>query len=308
MNKKGNSKTDTSRKLDVYEMVTNRIIKHLENGLPPWRQTWGNVGLARNYTTGKVYRGINALLLNFTEHTIPCFISFRQANRLGGKIKKGAKSEQVVYFNVIYRDKNGRKVAKENIHTIPKGELQTYRFLKYSRVFNVADVEGVRFSFANFEILDNDKLERCEKLIQSIPNRPKFVERDGNRCYYSSSVDIINLPPINHFESSETYYNTFFHELIHSTGHEKRLNRKSFADSKEFGDRSYSEEELVAELGAAFLCCMTGIDRNPIVENSAAYIKGWLGVLRADKKFVFRASSAAQKAVDYLTENLEPCQ
>jgi len=270
-------------------------------GLPPWRQTWGNVGLARNYATGKIYRGINALLLNFTGNTIPCFISLRQVNRLGGKVKKGSKSHQVIYFNVIYRDKNGKKVDREKIHTIPKDELKTYRFMKYSRVFNVADVEGVRFSFANFELLDNDRLERCEKLIQSIPNPPKFVERDGNRCYYSPTTDIINLPPITHFESSETYYNTLFHEVIHWTGHEKRLNRNTVIDSQKFGDTMYSEEELTAELGAAFLCCMTGIDRNPIVENSAAYIKGWLGVLRKDKKFVFRAASAAQKAVDYIT-------
>jgi len=295
--------TVTKEKIDVYQIVTNRIIEHLEKGVIPWRRTWANVGLARNYVSGNTYRGINALLLNITGHFVPCFLTIRQVNRLGGKVKKGSKGEQVIYYNKRFKDQNGKVIDEEAAGKMNKDDVTIQSFARYYYVFNVADVEGVRFTFPNFELMPNECLEQCEKLIISIPDKPEFIQENATDCYYSGKRDIINLPPIEHFESSENYYNVLFHELIHSTGHKNRLNRDSFTGSVRFGDTLGSEEEVIAELGAAFLSCMTGIDYEPIVENSASYIQGWLKRLREDKKFIFTASSRAQQAVDYLTKN-----
>lgn len=295
--------TATKEKIDVYQIVTNRIIEHLEKGVIPWQRSWSGVGLARNYVSGNTYRGINALLLSITRHSIPCFLTIRQVNRLGGKVKKGAKGEQVIYYNKRFKDNNGKVINEEAAKSMSKDDVTIQSFARYYYVFNVADVEGVRFTFPNFELLPNERLEQCEKLIISIPDKPEFIQEDAHKCYYSGKRDVINLPPIEHFESSETYYNVLFHELVHSTGHKKRLNRDSFTGLVRFGDALYSKEEVIAELGAVFLSCMTGIDYEPIVENSASYIEGWLKQLREDKKFIFTASSKAQQAVDYLTKN-----
>lgn len=294
---------------DMYQMVTNRIIERLEQGELTWRKPWSSYGLARNYVSGKVYRGINMLLMNFfSPHSIPYYLTFKQAQELGGSVRKGAKSQQVFYFNVIFKDANDQTLSREQAKTLGN-DVKVIKFLRYYNVFNVEDIEGVEFKIDDLRLLPHEKIERCEQVWNAYPSPPQYVEKDRARAFYRPDEDFINMPPIEQFETAENYYATLFHEAIHSTGHPNRLNREGVAQFDRFGSERYSLEELVAELGASFLCGLTGIDREPIIENTAAYIQGWLKKLKDDKQFIFKAASEAQKAVDYIVGNtFEECE
>jgi antirestriction protein ArdC len=284
---------------DMYQVVTDRIIEQLEKGVMPWRKTWSSYGLAKNYVSGKAYKGINMLMMNFfSPHSIPYYLTFNQAKELGGHVKKGSKTQQVIYFNMIFKDENGNKVSKEAAEN--REDVKVMKFLKYYNVFNVEDIEGIDFEFDELRLLPNERIERCEKIIQGFPSPPDYVEKDRGRAYYHPLEDYINMPPIEQHDSAEFYYSTYFHELIHSTGHAKRLAREEVVTPNRFGSIPYSEEELVAELGASFLRKIADIDSDPIFQNSASYIHGWLSKLKDDKKLVFKASAEAQKAVDYI--------
>lgn len=284
---------------DMYQVVTNRIIEQLEKGVLPWRKTWSSYGLAKNYVSGKAYKGINMLLMNFfSPHSIPYYLTFKQAKELGGKVKKGAKAQQVIYYNMIFKDKNGNKISKEAAEN--REDVKVMKFLKYFNVFNVSDIEGIDFEFEELRLLPNEKIERCEKLVQSYPSPPEYQEKDRAGAYYHPLEDYINMPPIEQHDSAEFYYSTFFHELIHSTGHAKRLAREEITTPNRFGSIPYSKEELVAELGASFLRTIAAIDSDPIFQNSSSYIQGWLSKLKDDKQLIFKASAEAQKAVDYI--------
>ena len=288
---------------DMYQVVTNRIINQLEKGVLPWRKTWSSYGLAKNYVSGKSYKGINLLMMNFfSPHSIPYYLTFNQAKGLGGHVKKGSKSQQVIYFNVIFKDKNGKKISKEVAKKLGK-DARVMKFLKYYNVFNVDDIEGIDFKIEELRLLPNERIERCEKVINGYPSPPQYVEKDKGRAYYQPMEDYINMPPIEQHESAEFYYSTYFHELIHSTGHATRLAREEIVKPNRFGSVPYSQEELAAELGASFLRQVTGINSDPIFQNSSAYIQGWLSKLKDDKQFIFKASAAAQKAVDYIIGN-----
>lgn len=289
---------------DMYEAVTNRIIERLEQGELTWRKTWSSYGLARNYVSGKAYRGINMLLMNFfSPHSIPYYLTFKQAQDLGGNIKKGAKAQQVFYFNVLFKDANDKTVTKE-VAAILGDEVKVMKFLKYYNVFNVEDIEGVEFKIDDLQLLPNEKIARCEQVWNAYPSPPQYVEKDRSGAYYHPNEDFINMPPIEQFVSAEAYYATLFHESIHSTGHPHRLNREGVAQFDRFASERYSLEELIAELGSSFLCGLTGIDREPVVENTAAYIQGWLKKLKDDKQFIFKAAAEAQKAVDYIVSDM----
>lgn len=288
---------------DMYEVVTNRIIERLEQGELTWHKTWSSYGLARNYVSGKMYRGINMLLMNlFSPHTVPYYLTYKQAQDLGGNVKKGAKAQQVFYFNVLFKDANDQTVTPEVAATLGDS-VKVMKFLKYYNVFNVEDIEGVEFKIDDLRLLPNEKIERCEQVVNGYPSPPEYLLKDRGRAYYSPMEDYINMPPIEQHDSAEFYYATFFHELIHSTGHAKRLAREEVVNPDKFGSIPYSQEELVAELGASFLCGLTGIDREPVIENTAAYIQGWLKKLKDDKQFIFKAAAGAQKAVDYIVGN-----
>jgi antirestriction protein ArdC len=296
----------TKKQIDLYQQVTNKIISLLEQGVTPWRCGWNKYGFARNYATGHRYSGINALLMNLTPHPIPYFLSFNQAKQLGGSIRKGAKSEMVYFYTAYYKNEEGKTISQEE-YTALCGmgeEPQRIAFLKYFRVFNIADVENITISIPEVILQEHKKITQCETIIHSHHNRPAFVFEDANRAYYNPVKDCINMPAIEQFTSAEEYYSCFFHELVHSTGHASRLNRKGITQPNSFGSKDYSKEELIAEIGASFLCAHTSIDRPEIVENSAAYLQGWLSVLKADKKLIFKAAAAAQKAVNFLLEDV----
>jgi antirestriction protein ArdC len=295
-------------KKDMYQIVTNRIIEQLEKGVMPWQKTWNGYGLAKNYVTGKAYKGINMLMMNFlTRHEKPYFLTFKQAQDLGGKVKKGAKAYEVIYFNVSFKDGENNTVTTETAFNLKQAEekVKVLKFLKYYSVFNIDDVEGIDFQFNDIILNENEKLDVCEDILNNYPNAPEYVFENSNRAFYSPFQDIVNMPRIEFHTSAEFYYTTFFHELTHSTGHKKRLNREGVAEMDGFGSMRYAKEELIAELGAAFLCATAQIQKQEIIENNAAYLASWLKVLKEDKHFIFDVAAEAQKAVDYIYPNSE---
>lgn len=279
--------------MDLYKVITDKIIKKLEKGTVPWRKPFQSAE-AVNWVTQKPYRGINALLLDGGEYA-----TFKQINDAGGKVKKGEKSELIIFWELIeVEDKEVENEEKQN-----KEEKETERktniipFMRYYRVFEINEqAEGLETK-RDIKKFKHDPIEKVEKVLEKY-QEPKFTENIG-KAYYRPIDDTINVPPKEDFENIHNYYSTVFHEIVHSTGHKKRLNRKGIAELATFGDSSYSKEELVAEIGASFLCGKTGII-NKTIDNSAAYIQSWLRVLENDKRLVVQASQQAQKAVDYI--------
>ncbi|ACV63264.1 domain of unknown function DUF1738 [Desulfofarcimen acetoxidans DSM 771] len=268
----------------IYQMVTDEIIKKLEAGTIPWQQPWRDTR-AVNWKTQKPYRGINALLLDFGE-----YLTFKQVQEAGGKVKKGAKSHIVVFWKWIEIEKNG--------------QLEKIPFLRYYRVFELSQTEGLKSRRKETETFEHDPIEAAEKIIdESYQSRPRITFAPGE-AYYSPLTDSISIPAINEYRKPEEYYSTLFHEAIHSTGHKIRLNRASLTEMAALGSEIYSKEELVAEIGAAMLCGTVGIENNTI-ENSAAYIQSWLCVLKKDIRIVVLAAGQAQKAADYILGNKE---
>ncbi|MBK9632895.1 MAG: DUF1738 domain-containing protein [Saprospiraceae bacterium] len=289
----------------LYEEVTNRIIELIENGVAPWRMPWSTYGLARNYLSGRFYTGINFLLMNNTKHPVPYFMTFKQVKELGGKVKSGSKSEMVIYFKIFYKDENNFTMTDEEAKAkrLKGEEIKILRFIRYFNVFNIEDIEGVELDLNRFKevkLTANERNERCEYIIKNMPNPPEFRQIDANRAYYSPKGDYINLPSLNQFESAEHYYATSFHEMIHSTGHESRLARPAIMDMSGFGSKSYSHEELIAEVGANYISNHCQIDFDSVITNSASYLADWLEVLQEDSMFIFKVSAEAQRAVDYI--------
>ena len=293
---------NTGRDNDLYQQVTNKIIALIEKGVAPWRRTWSTYGLARNYVTRHIYTGINLILMNNTPHSIPYFMTFRQVKEHGGIIRKGTKAEMVIYFNMYYKDCYDHTLDKEEAYKRRTAgeEIQVLKFIRYYNVFNIADIEGIKFEIPEVVLKPNETIARCEKVIDGMPNPPTFNRIDGNRAFYSPAYDFVNIPAIEQFDTPEDYYATFFHELIHSTGHASRLAREEVMNHQTFGSNPYSREEILAEMGASFLCSSVNIDYDSVIENNAAYLAGWLKVLREDSKFIFKAAAEAQKAAGYI--------
>ena len=294
--------TKVSEKVDLYQQVTNRIITHLEKGEIPWRKTWSGYGLARNLATNHIYTGINMILMNCLPYPIPYYMSFKQVQEKGGRIKQGAKAELIFYFNILFKDKADNTISKEQASILERqgAEVKVLKYLKYYNVFNIKDIEGIEYASPDITLQPHEKLERCENIILNMPNAPEMIHQDLSQAYYNKVHDFVNMPEIGQFQSPEEYYVTFFHELAHATGHQKRLNRPGITESEKFGDKKYSEEELIAEMAASFLSAQVSIDYDPIIENTAAYLQGWLKVLKEDKMFIFKVAAEAQKAADYV--------
>ena len=196
--------TTNKLKIDLYQVVTDKIMALLEKGVAPWRQTWSSYGLARNYVTGKTYRGINKILMNNTVHPIPYFLSFKQVKALNGKIKKGAKGEMVLYFSIFYKDANNKTVSEEEAKVLKAAgqEVKKRSTLRYFKVFNITDVEGVEFNISEVQLKENEQIEKCEDIIKNMPNRPEIQFNNANEAYYNPMLDYINMPDIKQFTSS----------------------------------------------------------------------------------------------------------
>lgn len=281
-------------KIDVYELVTDRVIASLEKGVIPWKKPWtGSDAVPCNLVSKRPYHGINFILLSMSPYSSRYWATFNQIQKLGGKVKKGEKSSMVVYWN-FFKTEETQKDGTTKEKTIP--------FLKYFSVFNLEQTEGIEAPEERALILtENERINLCENVVNSFTDKPEIIESKSNRAFYVPSEDKVSIPLIKQFKDSESYYGTLFHELTHSTGHETRCNRGL---DTSFGSDSYAKEELVAELGASFLCAMTGI--SPKVEdNSIAYIQNWVARFKEDKKMIVSAAGKAQKAVDWIMKTSE---
>lgn len=288
-------KKSTKPAKNVYDIVTEQIISMLEKGVIPWKKTWSgsSVGwIPRNAVTKKEYRGMNIFLLASMGYTNPYWLSFKQCSDLGGKVKKGERSSICVYWQIT---------EKEELDPETKKMEKKKRFLlRYYNVFNVSQCEGLPEIYEE-KIETRSKgeaIKSCEKLVRGYKAKPS-IKHDSQQAYYHPTKDIVNMPKKESFDSSEAYYATLFHELVHSTGHVNRLGRKGIMDRTFFGSEDYSKEELIAEMGASFLCAFGGISPKTI-DNSASYISNWMTALKGDSKLVVHAAGAAQKASDYI--------
>jgi antirestriction protein ArdC len=281
----------TPEKKDMYAIINNMLMEKLQNGKAPWRQTWNDFGPARNYINKKPYRGINALILNNMEFEYPLYMTFLQSKELGGHIKKGSKSIEVIYWKTLEFEND------EKITRIP--------FLRYYNVFNVECIDGITVKLPTRYV--NNPIDQCETIITEMPSKP-IIEHGGNKPYYNWKEDKVKVPQRDNFILSDEYYATLFHELAHSTGHESRLNRETCMKPSPYGSRDYCKEELIAEIATCFLCGEAGITNN-VVDNSSAYIQFWLErlthLLREDDKAFVRASALAQKATDFIMNRVE---
>lgn len=272
--------------LNVYEIVTERILESLEKGTVPWRQPWAS-SLPKNLVSKKPYRGVNVFLLGAMGFTSPYFLSYKQAAAKGGQVRKGEKATPVVFWKVIKKDGAGRG-DKEN------GKIF---ILRYYNVFNVTQCDGLEIPAEEGRHAFSP-LEECDQVVSRYEGAPALI-KGGERACYIPSRDTIMVPEGDRFASTEEYYSTLFHEMTHSTGAESRLNRKGITDPIRFASHDYSFEELVAECGAAFLCAHTGIV-NRTLDNSVAYIASWAKKLRSEPKWIVEASSQAAKACDHI--------
>lgn len=274
--------------MNVYEIVTESIIKQLESGVAPWRKPWRTEPPC-NLISGKEYRGINPFLLAPQGYGSRYWLTFNQANKLGGHVRKGEHSSIVTFWNVG---------EEKTIRDAAGNERKSRPFLlRYYRVFNVEQTEGIADKLGLGNSSRPPSLEQCEAIVAGMPNPPKREQSD--RAWYRPANDTVGIPSRTAFNSTEEYYSTLFHELAHSTGHSSRVGREGIEQLNTFGSESYSKEELVAEMGAAMLCGITGIE--PVtLSNSAAYLKSWIERLRGDSKLIISAASAAQKAADYI--------
>ncbi len=289
--------------MDVYQIVTDKIINLLESGVVPWRRPWTSTGLPRNLVSKKPYRGVNVFLLSASKYVSPFWLTMRQANELGGHIRKGEESTAIVFWKI-----DDVKQRAEDLDTEETEQKTRRRFLlRFYRVWNLEQCElpqSFLDKLPKMETHQHDPIETVEKIIAGMPNPPEIV-RGGSKAFYSPLTDRITLPPRELFISAEEEAATTTHELVHSSGSHKRLAREGICEAAPFGSPVYSKEELTAEFGAAYLCAEAGIS-NAVIHNQAAYVAGWLKKLRDDRKLLIHAAAQAQHAVDYIL-NRRPC-
>jgi antirestriction protein ArdC len=279
---------------NVYQIITDRICKLVEEkGHLPWQKPWKrNEAFPCNIERPSTpYKGINFWILISQDRKSPYWMTFNQAKKLGGHVKKGEKGTMIVFWKVkeVEDDKSSKTV------NVP--------FLRYYYVYNTDQVDGIEHKIPKDKTeerpLDFNPLDAAEMILDEMPMPRTMIEHGKNAAYYRPFNDKIGMPDKTDFVGVEEYYSTLFHELSHATGHESRCNRRD-AFGAGFGRENYSKEELVAEISASFLCHMVGIEKT--IDNSAAYLGSWLKRLKSDPKMLVLAASAAQKATDYILD------
>ncbi len=285
-------------KADVYERITNQIVAELEKGVRPWLKPWNAEHSAGRITrplrgNGIPYRGINVVML-WSEamekgYAAPIWMTFKQAIELKACVRKGEKGSLVVYADKITRTETDAATGEENEFAIP--------FMKGYTVFNVEQIDGLPEHFYGKPEPRTDAVPRIERADSFFAATGATVVHGGSRACYIPSTDTVHMPCIDFFRDAESYYATRAHETTHWTKHTSRLNREF--GRKRFGDEGYAMEELVAELGSAFLSA--DLDLTPeIRDDHSSYLASWLKVLKNDKRAIFTAASYAQRAVDFL--------
>jgi antirestriction protein ArdC len=273
----------------VYQIVTEKIIEKLESGVVPWRKPWRTESPC-NVVSQREYSGLNRILLASDGYSSKFWLTLNQANKLGGRIKKGEHSSIVTFWKRNLYTKKNQETGDD--------ETRQGFLLRYFRVFNLTQTEGIAENLGLGESAQPvSNIAVCDGIVKGMPNRPAIIGSD--HAWYSPIADQVGMPARENFLGSEEYYSTLFHELIHSTGHRSRLHREQFDNPVRFGSDSYSKEELVAELGASMLCGVSGIAPRTL-DNSASYLKSWISRLRGDSRLIITAASAAQKASDFI--------
>lgn len=277
----------------LYETVTEKIVESLRRGVVPWRKPWKeSYALPINLASGKAYRGINVFLLGLAPYSDHRWLTFKQVQERGGKVKQGEKGTLVVFWKQLEFEEIDESTGEVCKRRTP--------MLRYFTVFNAEQIEGIELAspYDSPPLAESARIERAELLVSSMPDPPS-IHPKARSAYYIPSRDEVHMPAFERFASPDHYYGTLFHELAHASGHEKRLNRKGVTEVVRFGSNDYSREELVAELTSAFCCATLGLD-NSLSDDSASYISGWLQVLGDDPKAVVIAAAQAQKAADYI--------
>jgi len=256
------------------EKIVDRLIEAMERGIIPWKRPWF---MPTNAVSGKSYRGINQLVLSIGEFADPRFVTYLQAEQLGGHVRKGAQGFPVVLWHFP---------TAEEVRNDPNARV----WAKGYTVFNVLQCEGLT-RLAVLAKTEHDSVS-AQSIVDDWADKPR-TEFGGFRASYNPTMDTIHMPEIEKFRSTEGYYDTLFHELVHSTGHSSRLNRESLRDRQQ-----YAVEELIAEIGGAMLCAEAHVDNTELTENNAAYLRSWLAAVRNDKTMLVKAASSAAKASD----------
>lgn len=271
--------------MNVYEIVTERILAELEKGKIPWEKPWiGGIDCPIKHTTGEPYSILNQILLGEPGE----YLTLNQCNKEGGRIKKGAKAKLVVFWKILEKEDE-------------KSKMQKIPVLRYYNVFHINDCEGIKPKFERKQHPNGaTKAQNAENIVSEYSSRTNLEISHANQlqAYYMPRKHLVNIPDMDRFKSTEGYYSTFFHELVHSTGNKKLLNRfPDDAKQAAFGSDSYSREELVAEIGANMLLNSMGMDTDKSNRNSVAYIHSWLRALKNDKRLIVSAAGHAEKAV-----------
>jgi len=277
--------TDTKRG-SVYDQITERIIAMMETGTVPWRKPWKvQTGLPRNLVSKKPYRGINTFLLHALNYESPFWLTYRQALELGGNVRKGEKSCHVVFWKRL-------EIEDKQTH-----EMEKIPLMRFYSVFNIAQCDGLK-DIPGMPEAASAAPTKPQEIIALMPQCPE-IRHGMRKAFYSPSEDFVGMPDRERFETAAGYFSVKFHELIHSTGHVSRLNRPTLTESAGFGSNPYCKEELIAEMGAAFLCGQAEIAEQTL-DNSAAYVQNWLEALQNDKKLIVQAAAQAQRAADFI--------
>jgi antirestriction protein ArdC len=295
---------NTTERKDVYSRITSQIVESLEKGARPWIKPWNAEHAAGRITrplrhNGQPYSGINVLALwasaMVQDFAAPIWVTYRQASELGAQVRKGEKGSLVVYANSITRTEHDDATGQDTEREIP--------YMKGYTVFNVEQIEGLPEIYYAKAMPTLDPVQRIERAEAFVAATRVTVKHGGNRAYYAQELDYVQMPPFEAFRDAEAYYGTILHELVHASKHPSRLDRD--LGRKSWGDAGYAAEELIAELGSAFLCADLELALEPREEN-ASYIATWLEVLKSDSRAIFAAASHAQRAADYLNKLQAP--
>ena len=280
----------------TYDVITARLLDLLAQGRIPWRRSWKALkttgGLRPRNISGNLYRGANWFLLGMLPYPSPVFLTFRQAQSLGGHVHKGEQGFPVLFWKLL-------EVTEENASD-PEDIGKKVPFARYSTVFNVDQCDGLPVALPEHPgpLVVFDPMVEAEGIWEAMPQRPE-LHYGGDRACYMPGLDLVKMPPRSAFDCSEGFYETLFHEMGHATGHTSRLNRKEINTGSTFGSHDYSLEELVAELTSAFLCAEAGIDQ-AVIQNQAAYVQGWMEKLQKEPSAFVTAAARAQTAADFI--------
>ena len=278
--------------VNVYQMVTDRILEQMSNGIIPWHKPWhGTLDGAISYVSRKPYSILNQFLLGEAGE----YLTFNQIKSLGGKLKKGSKSKFVVFYKPIEIKKKAGGEEDDD-----KRSTEVIPMLRFYNVFHLKDTEGIPTKIQEEDRPKLEPIAEADKIISDYVDREKLDYRvqKSDSAYYRPSDDMVVVPLIEQYDVVEEFYSTAFHELVHSTGHKSRLNR--FECAIAFRSENYSREELVAEIGSSMLSNIAGINHDKSFRNSVAYIQGWASALKSEPKLIVSASSRAEKATKYI--------